>query len=529
MRLPAFVVATALVIAMAPVRVAVAATDAGCPYHVQANDTLGSIAGSQLGDPARWDEIYQLNKSTIGPNPDLIQSDTVLLVPCGSATDSTSATAVPTAPGPQPSTAGKVTIAGAAADKIRHVFVILQENHTFDNYFGTFPGADGIPAGLQVPVNPADSGQGAVAPWLLTAPRTPDLDHGLASAIAAYDGGKMDGFVKAQLDRNLPGDYSLGYYDSSQLPQYWYLAHQYVLGDRFFSSALGGSLVNHQYWVAARSSGFGESIPAAGITMPTIFDRLEDANQSWRFYIKNYDPTITFHNQGVENSKASESAWVPLLTMPAFVDNPTRFAKIVDLSTLFNEDLPTDNVADVSYVVQGGTSEHPPGDVGNGQDSVVAIITSIMRSSIWDSSAIFVSWDDWGGWYDHVLPPKVDADGYGFRVPLLVISPYARTGYLFHQTADFTSILKFIERLHGLAPLTSRDEQANDLMEAFDFAQPPRQPHPPPPLGVLDLNRRGPTPTRLIEMYGAVAVGGLLIFAIAALPTLWWRRKLKRG
>jgi phospholipase C len=529
MRSLSLAIAAALLTALAPVKVAVAAIDAGCSYTVQPNDTLGTIAGSRLGDPARWNEIYDLNKSAIGPNPDLIQPDMVLRLPCGSEGGSTPAPALTTRlPGPQPATDGKVPIANAAADKIQHVFVILQENHTFDNYFGTFPGADGIPAGLSVPVNPADSGQGQIAPWLLNVPRTPDLDHGLASAIAAYDGGKMDGFVKAQLDRNLPGKYSLGYYDDSELSQYWYLAHQYVLGDRFFSSALGGSLVNHQYWVAARSSGYGESIPAAGISMPTIFDRLDEGNRSWRFYVKNYDPTITFHNQGVESTKASELAWVPPLTMPAFVDDPTRFAKIGDLSTLFN-DLPTANVPDVSYIVQGGTSEHPPGQIVNGQDSVVAIITSIMRSPVWDSSAIFVSWDDWGGWYDHVPPPMVDGDGYGFRVPLLVISPYARSGYIFHQNADFTSILKFIERLYGLRQLTSRDEQANALLEAFDFTQAPRVPSPPPPLVVLDLNLRGPTPIRLIQMYSSAAVGALLLFAITALPAMRRRRKWKRG
>jgi len=417
-----------------------------------------------------------------------------------------------------------VEIAGAAAARIKHVFVILQENHTFDNYFGTYPGADGIPAATAVPVDPAVPAGETVAPWRLGAPRTPDLDHGSVSARAAYDGGKMDGFVKAQTDRGLPGNFALGYYDQADLPLYWFLAHNYVLGDRFFSSAMGGSLINHQYWVGARSAGFGETVPAAGITMPTIFDRLDEAGQSWHFYVKNYDPSLTFHHQTSQSSKISELAWVPLLTMPSFVDNPERFARIGDLSRLF-EQLPRSEVADVNFIVQGGTSEHPPGHVGNGQDSVVAIITSIMRSPVWDSSAILLSWDDWGGWYDHVVPPQVDAGGYGFRVPLLVISPYAKPDFVFHETADFTSMLKFIERLYGLRPLSSRDAGANDLMGAFDFTTPPRPPVPPVLAGVPDLKPRGPTPTRLIQMYSSVIGGVAILFVVAMLPRLRRRRR----
>jgi phospholipase C len=426
---------------------------------------------------------------------------------------------------PTDSTAGPVEIASAAAASIKHVFVILQENHTFDNYFGTYPGADGFPAGTAVPVDPASVDQGFVTPWRLGTPRTPDLDHGTVSAMAAYDGGKMDGFVRAQSDRGLPGEFALGYYDQADLPLYWFLAHHYVLGDRFFSSAMGGSLVNHQYWVGARSAGFGESVPVDGIKMPTIFDRLDEAGKTWHFYVKSYDPTLTFHNQTSESSKISELAWVPLLTMPSFVDNPTRFSHIGDLSDLYKQ-LPKSDVADVNYIVQGGTSEHPPGDVANGQDSVVSIITSIMRSPIWKDSAILLGWDDWGGWYDHVPPPQVDADGYGYRVPLMIISPYAKPGFIFHETADFTSMLKFMERLYGLRPLTSRDAAANDLLGAFDFEHPARAPVPPVLGGVPDLKPRGPTTERLIQMYSGIIGGASLLLVLAMLPRI--RRGLLR-
>jgi phospholipase C len=140
-----------------------------------------------------------------------------------------------------------------------------------------------------------------------------------------------------------------------------------------------------------------------------------------------------------------------------------------------------------------------------------------MRSQAWKDSAIFVTWDDWGGWYDHVVPPQVDGDGYGFRVPALIISPYAKKGYILDQTSDFTSILKFIERLHGFAPLTTRDEAANDLMSAFDFSQSPRAPIQPtvgaPPITAA----RGPSAVALVEMYGVVGLLALMLLAFAAL------------
>jgi phospholipase C len=332
----------------------------------------------------------------------------------------------------------------------------------------------------------------------------------------------MNGFVLAQQDRNLPGSLALGYYNGSDIPLYWNLADNYVLADRFFSSAMGGSLANHQYWVAGRDSGLGESIPANGIQMTTIFDRLQGAGYSWKFYVKNYDSTLDFRHIDPTNPKDSQVAWVPLLTVPSVVDDPAKKANIQDLGNLYR-DLAGGTLPAVSYIVQGGTSEHPPGHVGNGQNATVGIITAIMRSEAWKDSAILLTWDDWGGWYDHVAPPQVDGDGYGFRVPTLIISPYAKKGYVLHETADFTSILKFIERLHGLAPLTTRDQAATDLMAAFDFTQAPRAPSDPPIAGFPPLITRGPSVLTLVEMYGAV--GGLAVLLLAITSMAGSRRK----
>jgi phospholipase C len=489
-------------------------------YTVQPGDSLSSIAEARLGDVGKWHELYRLNRSVIGSNPNLLAIGQVLILVPGTGRQLSEATQ----PGPQLSTSGPMPIDAQAAAHLKHVFVIMQENHTFDNYFGTFPGADGLRPGLGVPVDPGVQAGGTVVPYHLPALRTQDLDHGQISARAAFDDGRMDGFVAAQQDRNLPGSLALGYYDQSDIPYYWDLAMNYVLADRFFSSAMGGSLTNHQYWVAAKGSGTGESIPAGGFQMTTIFDRLQSADVTWKFYVKNYDPQLNFRHLDPTNPRDSEVAWVPLLTIPAVVDDPSKMARIQDLGNLY-QDLVKGTVPSVSYIIQGGTSEHPPGHVGNGQNATVGIISSIMRSQAWKDSAIVLTWDDWGGWYDHVVPPQVDADGYGFRVPALIISPYAKKGYILDQTADFTSILKFIERLHGLAPLTTRDEAATDLMAAFDFGQPPRAPSQPTVGGITPLVARGPPTVTLIEMYGLVGALAVLLLALAALTG----RKRKRA
>jgi phospholipase C len=481
-------------------------------YTVQPGDTLSTIARDQLGDVNKWQALYALNRSVIGNNPNLLYAGEVLVLVPGTPAHRL----VSSLPPPQTSYSGPVPVDADAASHIKHVFVIMQENHTFDNYFGSFPGADGLPIGASVPVDPAQPAGSVVQPYHLPALRTQDLDHSESSARTAFDGGLMDGFVVAQQHRNLPGSLALGYYDGNDLPYYWYLASNYVLADRFFSSAMGGSLANHQFWVAGLDSGLGETIPAQGVQMTTIFDRLQAAGASWKFYVKNYDPRLDFRHLDPTNPRDSEVAWVPLLTIPSVVDDPSKAAQVQDLSNLYR-DLAGGAVPSVSYIIQGGTSEHPPGHVGNGQNATVGIIDSIMRSHAWNDSAIVLTWDDWGGWYDHVVPPQVDREGYGFRVPALIISPYARKGYILHETADFTSVLKFIERLYGLAPLTTRDEAATDLMAAFDFHQAPRAPTQLPLAIAAPIVSHGPSTVRLLEMYGVVSSLALLLLALAGL------------
>jgi phospholipase C len=166
---------------------------------------------------------------------------------------------------------------------------------------------------------------------------------------------------------------------------------------------------------------------------------------------------------------------VPLLNYARFLDDPKLAGHIADLSEYYR-DLERGTLPAVSYIAPAGSSEHPPGSIQAGERFVRTLINSMMRSNSWNSSAFMWSYDDWGGWYDHVRPPKVDRYGYGFRAPALLVSPYAKRGHIESSTLDFTSELKFIEQNWGLKPLAARDRNAGNLTGAFDFTQPPRKP-----------------------------------------------------
>ncbi len=458
--------------------------------------------------------------------------------------------------------------AGAAGKPIQHVVFLMQENHTFDNYFSAFPGVDQPPADVCQPnwiptptpaptqspspsPSPSVSGSGSPAPsgppaptpkpkasptanpsptpvpsatecfqrFHLSSHRTVDLNHGSSAAIRAYDNGKMDGFSDAQVQYNLPLNLTMGYYDGSDLPLYYNLASNYVLAQRFFSSAWGSSEVNHMFAVAARPGG---TLPANGYDFATIFDRLQAAGVSWKFYVQNYDPTITFRNPNASSAKSAQLVWAPLLDFSRFLDNPALASHIVDLSQYYT-DLQNGTLPAVAYLAPSGLSEHPPGDITVGQSFGATTVTSLMRSSAWDSSLFVLSWDDWGGWYDHVAPPQVDGDGYGFRVPAIFVSPYARSGTIDSTTYDFTSVLRFIEDNWGLQPLTARDATANSIADALDFSRPPSAPVFPaqtyPVQPTFDTHNR----PLLLAIYAAVvalAVGFGLFFLLKP-----WRRQ----
>lgn len=209
-----------------------------------------------------------------------------------------------------------------------------------------------------------------------------------------------------------------------------------------------------------------------GFNVPTIFDRLEAKRVSWKFYVQNYDPRITFRSRDL-GDRGSQVVWVPLLSYPRYLDNPRLFGHIVPIEQ-FYDDARRGTLPAVSYIVPSGSSEHPPGSIKAGETFVRTLINALARSRLWKSSALTWTYDDWGGWFDHVRPPRVDRFGYGFRAPALLVSPWARRGSVNHATLDFTSLLKFIEDNWGLAPLARRDRRAQSIMSAFDFTRPPR-------------------------------------------------------
>ena len=181
------------------------------------------------------------------------------------------------------------------ATPIKHFIVLLQQNHTFDNYFGTYPGADVLPKNTCLPLNVG--AEGCVEPYHLSKTSIADLDHSYSTFLKQYNNGRMDGFVAALNELGQDGRIAMGYYDDRDIPYYWNLADRYVLFDRFFSSATGGSVWNRMFWVAGVPGNETNRIPEGGFQdIPTIFDRLQERGISWKFYVNQYDPSLNYHS-----------------------------------------------------------------------------------------------------------------------------------------------------------------------------------------------------------------------------------------
>jgi phospholipase C len=359
---------------------------------------------------------------------------------------------------------------------IHHYITVLQQNHTFDSLYGTYPGADGLPTGTCLPANEPGEHKSCVIPFHVGTYPVTDMSHNNAIFALDYNGGKMDGFVRALNSSYLDGKLSMAYYDSRDLGYYWNLAQEYVLFDRYFSSARANSVPNRLYWVAGTTGTTTNHIPAQGFNeITTIFDRLQERGISWKFYVANYDPTLNYRSLKNLTYLPPQVQWVPLLSFDRFIDDPKLSSHIVDLKQYY-VDVQNGTLPAVSYIVLLGASEHPGSSIQLGEKAVRSMIQALMQSNSWSSSAFLLSYDDFGGWYDHVAPPQVDANGYGFRVPALLVSPYARRGYIDSTQLDHTASLKFIEDNWGIRPLAARDAKANNLLSAFDFSKPPREP-----------------------------------------------------
>jgi phospholipase C len=411
---------------------------------------------------------------------------------------------------------------------IRHVVIIVKENHTFDNYFGSFPGAEGTLAADGT--NQCPTVAGAVAPCTRP-PDAPerDLCHSRDCALVDWNGGKMDGW-------NHPGGGDAGdgmayqQYTEADIPNYWQYARRFTLADHYFSNVLGPSFpgqlfhlaaqagwavanppldlpgrvtINppsvmgpHPYWGCDQWEGDTVDILAMGTTpakvfpcfdIPSIPDILP-AGVDWKFYGSNWDGLFT-------------EIWSMFNAIKSVRNDPARWARVVHFDRL-TADIQNHALPAVTWLVnQDEHSEHPNlvipvpvvpapplGGVCVGENWTVGFINQIMQSEYWADTAILVTMDDFGGWYDHVPPPRQyggDAAhpyGLGFRVPLIVISPYARPGFIFKEPAETASIARFIEKifrspgtLHDRDP-AAQDAQANDLLGAFDFNQTPLPP-----------------------------------------------------
>jgi phospholipase C len=437
--------------------------------------------------------------------------------------------------GGRPAPAGHHQTAPQGIHKIRHVIIVMQENRSFDSYFGTYPGADGLPvsAGGRFTTCIPDKATGhCVRPYHDRADVNVGGPHFIGAArVEVQHGGHMNQFINQAIN-NTSGRFCtaypnfpncqfdplhpdvMGYHTGRELPNYWAYARHYVLQDHMFEPNLGWSLTSHLFavsaWAARCTSAFNP-LSCTSSLGPTPAPRdavrhgptfawtdltylMHTHHVSWRYYIApGKDPDCADGGMACRapaQRPTTPSIWNPL---PRFTDvTRDHQRKFIQHAERYLSAARRGTLPNVAWVVPSQrSSEHPPNPVARGQRWVTSIIDAAMRGPEWNSTAIFLVWDDWGGFYDHVLPPRVDANGYGLRVPGLVISPYARQGMVDHQTLSFDAYLKFIEDdfLGGqrLDPATdgrpdSRPDVREDvpvlgnLVKDFDFSQPPRPP-----------------------------------------------------
>ena len=468
--------------------------------------------------------------------------------------------------------------------KLQHIIFIVQENHSFDNYFGTFPGVNGFNnappccadfigaetmagwpqnffltrpfhqdvtkpimiVGDELPpgVEDAEEMSAPSANSSLTGPFpfgdeiSIDLNHASAAARADWNNGAMNGFVVTE------GKDTMGYYDGTDIPYYWDYASSYVIADNFFSSQMGPSFPNHLY-IASGTNGPGANVNGnanrgrwlkngyvvdnypgttfygLALDWMALAQELTQSNVSWSWY--------TGENPSVP------SYWNVLPYFSYFQQNPNQLKLHLKSVKAFASDIANGQLPAVSWITPGewappaepsgcigSMSEHPPARIDCGMDYVAYLVNRVMESQFWASSAIVITWDDYGGFYDHVSPPRVDMYGEGFRVPAIVISPWARHAYIDHTPYEFASLLKMVEDNWNLPRLPNpndRDELSSigDMANAFDFSQTPL------PTLIEPANFIGPqpyVPTAFTITATSVMVSPTVTTPIATLSTL---------
>ncbi|MDP9295924.1 MAG: hypothetical protein M3O88_04400 [Actinomycetota bacterium] len=371
---------------------------------------------------------------------------------------------------------------------IKHVVFLVKENRTFDNLFGTFPAANGATSGMDHGVRrPLTRG---------TDGRAHDIPHCYVCSLSAWDQGKMDGFNQTIYANR----WAYTQLHKDQLPNYWHWAQQNVLADNFFSSAQGPSFPNHLYSIAATSGGAHDNprrIPGIthgsntfGCDAPKTQKVAVDSGGTTRMVA----PCFNFTTEGdllnrrkipwayyAATEQQKGYIWSAYSALRRYRNDPANWNQHIFPVDNVVQDIKANRLPPVTWITpRFELSEHPEYNFCYGENWSTKVIDAIMNSSMWKNTAIFLTWDDYGGFYDHVPPPQVDGFGFGLRVPLLVLSPYAKRGVVDHHLGEFSSVLRFVEENWHLTQLTHRDRNATDMSYDFNFHQQPRPPDPLP-------------------------------------------------
>jgi phospholipase C len=398
------------------------------------------------------------------------------------------------------STSGSASASPSQLDeytKIQHIVFIVQENRSFNNLFYEYPGATTAKSGPCVDLTSGKTYTYTLHEETLATPW--DVSHGLQDAKTAYNKGAMNGFCNEYADSKPFSDVQYAYVPSKETAPYWDMAKQYVLADHMFSSQMDGSFVAHQYLIAGWAGG-AYNLPAVApwgcdsassnvvglangagqpisITFPcftykTIGGELDSKNVGWSVYAPcdkpKSNPNLGYYLDGYDAIKAVR-------------DGPDWSKDIHCPETAILTAVKKGDLADVTWVIPSAKlSDHAGYSSDRGPSWVTSVVDAIGESKFWSTTAIFVTWDDWGGWYDPVPPPQLDWDGLGMRVPLLCISPYAKSNYVDHTQYEFGSLLKFVEERYGLPSLGQTDQRASAPAGCFDMTQSPRKFQPIP-------------------------------------------------
>ena len=399
---------------------------------------------------------------------------------------------------------------------VKHIIVIIQGRHSFDNYFGTFPDVNGFPSGIRVPINPFNSNSSSfVEPFHFEGEKSYKPRDDPSAYHLSYNNGSMNGFVYANRNDLSQGRNTMSYYDERDIPFYWQFASKYVLAERFFGPSMRSDLVNNLYAIGANPPLYLQKVPKGGLDINrTIFDVLENKNITWKVYIEDFKNIKNISRQEKERYLNS----IPILSIPRFTTNQSMSSHIGDLGNYFS-DIRKNNLSALSYIFFTESSDSFSTKVIPSQELVGTLVYSLMKSNYWNNSAVIITHSESGTWFDHVRPPLniENQELHGFRVPAIFISPYAKEGHIDNSTYDISSVIRFIESSFGVESPVA-ENKSNSIVQAFDFTKPPREPlYLEEITSEVVLNRA--TDVQGINLVYAL---GLIVPVIA---TLYWRYK----